>query len=249
VLREALAAARTYDGFSRSHALTALIPHLAGAQKDEVLCEAFAAAKAVGGHGVGVLVGLVPYLGPMQLGEALAIGKSDGFEYSPQMLLASLASRLTPELLHEALAAAKAIRHERFRYEALATLAPHLAPELLCEAITAARGIGDDDIRAMAVGALSCQLAPEQLGEAFSVIQAIRDQDESTKALGGLIGRVTGTLKGAVLLAMIDAVGDASRSSALAAVESSAGPTYELGGQEAVIDLCRAIKDVCNWYP
>ena len=44
-------------------------------------------------------------------------------------------------------------------------------------------------------------------------------------------------------------LGNLSRQESLVAAIAASGPIFELGGHRAVLDLCRAIGDVCRWYP
>jgi hypothetical protein len=87
------------------------------------------------------------------------------------------------------------------------------------------------------------------MSEAIALINQIDDADERVGALAAVISRVPDGLKDKALLALIDATGHAQRSVALSAVQAGVRPTFELGGQEVVLELLRAITDVCRWYP
>ena len=51
------------------------------------------------------------------------------------------------------------------------------------------------------------------------------------------------------LLALLETTGLVSRKAILTATQAGARQTYELGGEEAIYDVCRAITDVGRWYP
>jgi len=91
-------------------------------------------------------------------------------------------------------------------------------------------------------------LESEQLEEAIAAAKAIADVNDRLVALPTLAARLPLTLQTDSLLALIDAVGTASRGASLSAVVASVGLTIKLGGQGAVQDLFRAICDVSRWY-
>jgi len=120
---------------------------------------------------------------------------------------------------------------------------------VLGEALAAAKAIGDEDRRSGALGALAPYLSPEQLDEALICAKAIGDENRRSGALSALVGWLLSNLQVDGLLALIDSVGNVSRPASLSAVIDSSRPTFELGGQEAVLELRRSINDVCSWYP
>jgi cytochrome bd-type quinol oxidase subunit 2 len=85
--------------------------------------------------------------------------------------------------------------------------------------------------------------------EALAAAKAIRNNDSRLGVLAAVVGCVPYTLKLEPLLALIDEVASASRPTSLLVVNEGSRPTYELGGQPALLELRRAINDVCNWYP
>jgi len=104
-----------------------------------------------------------------------------------------------------------------------------------------------------ALVALAPHLAPQQrpvvLGEALAAAKAIGNKDYRSHVLAALVGWLPSTLQVDALLTLIDAVGNVSRSASLSAVTAGSRPTVELGGPGAVLELRRAINDVCRWYP
>jgi|SRR5271166_123767 len=97
--------------------------------------------------------------------------------------------------------------------------------------------------------ALAPHLGPEQLGEALAAAKAIGDASERISTLDALVGWLPSTLQADALVALIDAAGNVSRSQSLFRVINASRPTFELGGPGAVLELRRAINDVCRWYP
>jgi hypothetical protein len=144
--------------------------------------------------------------------------KAIRYNYDRSIALAALAPRVSPEQKHyvlgEALASANAIGDENDRSRALATLAPYLSPELFGEALASAKAIGGEYARSSALAALAPHLAPEQrpdvLGEALASAKAIGDVEQRSSALAVLVGCVPCTLQVDALLALVDAVGNAS---------------------------------------
>jgi len=255
-LGEALAAAKAIgDADARSRVLAALAPHL----PLEQLGEALAAAKAIGREydRSRALAALAPHLPLEQLGEALAAAKAIHSDYARSRVLAALAPHLPLEQRHsvfgEALAAAEDIRNDDARSEALAALAPHLPLEQLGEALAAAKAIGDAHALSEALAALAPHLPLEQrhavLGGKLAAVKAIRNDYARSKALADLVGCVPAAVQVDALLTLIDAAGNLSRPDALSAAAAGSRPTFEVGGQMAVLELHRAINDVCRWYP
>jgi hypothetical protein len=82
---------------------------------------------------------------------------------------------------------------------------------------------------------------------------AVRDQLDRLASYGTrralVVNCIPDTVKGDALLALIDAVGSVSRNWMLSAVQEATNPTYELGGQAAILELFRSMTDVCRWYP
>ena len=149
----------------------------------------------------------------------------------------------------EALAAASTIVNETDRSEILVMVTPHLELEQLNEALATAKAIRSEEVRSKALAALAPHLAPEQLREALAAAKAISDERYSAEAMVALLSCFSGALKREALLELIDLAGHASRRVALSAVQNGARWTFELGGQAAVLELCRGIRDVCRWYP
>jgi hypothetical protein len=257
---KALASARAIlDESLRLVALAKLIPHFALEERRAVLGEVLACIKKgrprdwACSHALGALAS---HLAPEQLDEALACAKTI-CDRDRSRTLVALAPHLTPERLDEALASAKVIGDEFTRSNTLAKLMAYIVPERrvaeFAEALASAKAIFDPKYRSRAIAALAPHLAPEQshavFGEALACAKAIGDRNARLDVMVALIGCVPATLQVDALLALIDAVGQASRSTALSAAAAGTQATFELGGQGAVLELRRAINDVFRWYP
>jgi len=77
----------------------------------------------------------------------------------------------------------------------------------------------------------------------------ITDESSRSWALAELVRCVPTAGQVDALLTLIDAAGKVARPAALSAAAAGARATFELGGQEAVLELRRAINDLCRWYP
>jgi hypothetical protein len=80
----------------------------------------------------------------------------------------------------------------------------------------------------------------------LTAAKAIGNADFRTEALAA---PAPVFLRSKTLLALVGSVSHATRESALAAVTVAIGPTFVVGGQEAIFELHRAISDVGCWYP
>ena len=259
-VEQALAyARRTPDAQQKVKALAALAPFQSMAEREPVLAEALAAARALGDEGARfwALAALAPQLAehPALLAEALAAAHAIGDEGSRSAALAALAPQLGehPALLAEALAAARAIGDEGSRSAALAALAPQLAeqerPVVLAEALAAARAIGDESNRSYALALLAPQL-PEQgrpvvLAEALAAARAIGDEWSRSDALAALAPQLPEQGRPVVLaeaLAAARAIENKNgRSDALATLAPQLGAHPSLLAE--ALDAARAIEN------
>ena len=256
VLGHALAAAMESSAGPSAAALTTLAPFLAPEQREVALNDALVAARAISEDSIRIsaLASLIPLLTAQRkdevLREAFVIGMNlvvtQPCSPSP---LNDLARYLDTKQVSEALSLAKTIANDFGRSEVLVTLAPHLTPEQLTVALDAANEIGDEYGRSEAQAALVSCFTTERLGEAIEVAAAISNADLRGKALAALVDRLPAALKSTALLSLIDTVGSVKRSEALSLVRSGAGATFAVGGEEAILDLYNAIKDVSGWYP
>jgi hypothetical protein len=107
----------------------------------------------------------------------------------------------------------------------------------------------DESLKSQTLAELLRYCADDQLPEAVAAAKAISEADVRVHALAKLVNRDGNTVKSEFLLALIDAVGSASRKRTRFAVEAAASPTSELGEGTVILELCRSITDVCRWYP
>jgi len=173
------------DESYRSHALSALAPHL----PPELLAQAMQAAQGIGREipRTEALHALAPYLPPELQAQALQDWQEFGLEYLKVSFFGERASRLPPELLAQALQDAQGIGYEFARAEALSVLASHLPDgeraEVLAQALQAAQGIWKNSYRIDTFSVLAPLLPPELLAQALQAAQEIRDEDYRAWAL------------------------------------------------------------------
>ena len=200
---------------------------------------------------------VTPHLKPELVREAVAAASAIGDEPARSRALAALAPHLASQQLSQALAAAKVIGDEHELSQTLAALASHPAPhqtgEALSDAPAAAKAISDEVDRLRTLTTIASYLGPQErdaaLHDILEVAKAISDADDRLRTLIALVKLVPGNLKSDTLLAMIDACGNVRRKEALSAVQAGAPATPELGGQAAILELNRTIRDIGRWYP
>jgi hypothetical protein len=188
---------------------------------------------------------LAPYLSPEQVGDALAK------RYEDPWLLGALARHQAPDKLGGVLAAAVGIKRDDMRSLALVELAPFLTPDQLAEALAAAVAINDAKARSEALAGLVPHLTTTQLIETVKAAIGIDEADARLQVVAKLahLGeKLPPAIQVEATLTLIDAAGTASRPAALSAAAQGSVLTFRHGGERAVLELCRAINDVCRWY-
>ena len=154
-------------------------------------------------------------------------------------VLAALIPRLPDTqrttVLSQALNVAYAIENNESRVRALVTLAPHLANSeraaVLSQALEAARTIDEDDDRAQTL----CVLLPHLSGaEQLETFTHMLDS-----CLGVRRPRYLDHVKR----------GKAYRGFLLQQVAKLAGVLADMGGESAVKDTVRTIRDTASWWP
>jgi hypothetical protein len=135
----------------------------------------------------------------------------------------------------------------------LVALAPHLTLEQLEEALSTAKRIKSIYYRSKIVTALVPHLRGKErdqaLGEAIVDAKNIIDRTQQSEILAELLCHVQSHQKIDTILALVEAASGSSRLLALSVVKTCAAATYEIEGEEAVLELCRAVKDTCRWFP
>ena len=170
--------------------------------------------------------------------------------------LAGLAPHLPESLLPEALAAAREIRDANVRAEALVWLAPHLPENLreqaLQEALAAARKIERESTRSQILVGLAPHLPESLLPEAVTAAREIRDADDRARALAGLAPRLAALPRPAfypLWTEALPALARRTRRDLLSDLRALEPVIPALGGEPAVVETFRAIREVGRWWP
>ncbi|MBN1810840.1 MAG: hypothetical protein JXA14_03295 [Anaerolineae bacterium] len=271
LLMEGLAAARAIvdygygntieDEEACTRALTALASQLRGTQREEVLAEALAAARAIrrGWMRPEALAALALQFTGVQrkkvLREALAAARAIRDGRLRAHALAALAPQLTgegrKEALVEGLAAARAIGDKWARAHALAALAPQLTgegrKEALVEGLAAARAIGDKWACSEALAVLTPHLVGELSIEALAVARAIEDKAYRAVALVALAPQLTGAQREEALVDGLAAARAIRNSRKRAEILAELAPQLAAEQREEVLGealaAVRAIED------
>ena len=139
------------------------------------------------------------------------------------------------------------------RSRALARIAFRFVPKQESEALRAAKAISDVSARSKFLVAMTLDPATnekdKELCEVLDMVKATLNVDQRSKALAATLGFFPNPLRVRGLFALIDTVRDVPRKEALSAARAAAAPTFEFGGRAAVIEVGRAIQDICSWYP
>jgi hypothetical protein len=109
--------------------------------------------------------------------------------------------------------------------------------------------IGDAIYRSCALEVLAPHLDAGQFADAVQAAKVIGDASHRSRALAALAIHVAGPDGKALMIALLDTVSNVSRSDALQAATNAATLTAKLGGSSTLMELRRAINDVCSWYP
>ncbi|WP_322798399.1 ATP-binding protein [Thermoflexus sp.] len=258
-LREALEAAREIrDEPARAEALAALAPQLS----EGLLQEALEAARKIGYKRARAraLAALATRLPEDQRAQALREALEAAWEIRDEPAraeaLAALAPQLSEGLLQEALEAARKIGYKRARAEALAALAPQLSGGLLREALEAARKIQDESARAWALAALAPRLPEDQraqaLREALEAARKIQDEEERARVLAELAPQLAALSPSGLYplwAETLPLLARRTRRDLLSDLRALAPVIHALGGEAALWETFRAIRDVGRWWP
>ncbi|MGP0088975.1 MAG: AAA family ATPase [Xanthobacteraceae bacterium] len=185
----------------------------------------------------------------MLLEGALDAAKAIGNEYSRASALSGLAQYLTGEQIADALHAAKAIGNEDYRASALSGLAQYLTGEQIADALDAAKAIGDEYSRASALSGLAQYLTGEQIADALDAAKAIGNEYYRASALSGLAGHLADEQRRGGLHEVLKIGDRLTRRSFLDAIQAFLSTIIEIGGEETVREIKRAIRDTAAWYP
>ena len=189
------------------------------------------------------------------LAEGLAAARQIGYEWFRAQALSALAAQLTgaerQAALAEGLAAARQIENEYARAQALSALAAQLTGDLLAEGLAAARQIRDERYRAEALSALAAQLTGDLLAEGLAAARQIEDKEHRAEALGALAPQLAEWPRPVLTSSWQETLrllASRTRSDLLADLGVLTPVIVALGGEAAVAETCRAIRDVGRWW-
>ncbi len=243
----------------RVEALAAFIPRLEGASRETLLDHVFALAKTLDSASARILalVAIVPHLDPARRSSAIsdslvtAIAIEDP-ESSARALMA-IAPYLDADQRTEALRAARNLSDLRYRFMALWALAPHLdtvaRPPVLSDALDAAKTLGASLPLAALAPLLDPALRGPVLADALSAARAIKSDKTRLEVMAKLVVDASVPEGNVLLLATLEEVSNTARANAFDFVANAVQPTSSHGGSSAMVELHRAINDVCMWYP
>jgi hypothetical protein len=248
----------TEDDVERTGMLALLAPHLSWEQRTEALRQESARGtnKDRGTPGIAIAL-LAPHLTDDFAAQVIStIGKiEDATERT--LNFAFIATYLSGPQREDAIAAAIAasksidITDSISQARASAALAKVLSAEAKTEmierALTAARA-SNIWIRSLTLMFLAPQLSDDQWPEMMAVLDELDDK-LSLLVLQKCVG-YAGHLQGKNLLdRLLTIVVEFSRDEAFRGLAASSEIVHDMGGREAVLNVCRAIDDVVSWYP
>ena len=214
------------DDLDRVVAMAALTSHLPVGEGQLYFAEILSDASAIviEHHRISALVRMIPYLTPKQREQTLQV----------------------------AIEALGPIRDPLYRAAALGKLAPHLPPTMFSQAVTAALDIRDDTARASALVTLALHSPPEVVDAMFTASQTLEDKSEQARILMGLLREASPLperLSVKILHRLITLCPALPRSRVVEDIGLSAATAFKLEGQEAILEMYRAVQDAGEWYP
>jgi len=253
LLPEALSAARAIKNqYPRARAIEAIAPYL----YDVLLPEADEAIRAIENEAAAdaARAAMASALARMGLTDkALATARGLPDKELRAGALAAIASRLGETVLREAMKTAKAIDDDVIRSYLLRDMLPNLAALGYSEeALDSTRSIVFEDFRVSAIVAIEPYLGDTLVPKALELARAISRKRDRIKALVALALRLAKVPQSRLLPLWEEILGIAatcSRSDLLADLSALAPVIRTLGGPEAIDETCRAIEDVCRWWP
>ena len=278
-LNEALDAARNIGyAYARAEALATLAPHLPAALREQVLAEALEVARNISdekkrARTFAFVVSHLPEEARKDaLTEALKIARSikgeEEYAHALSTLTPYLPENLRKVILYEILDTIWHIKCEWPRVLVLMSLAPYLPEELLKVSLEIARNHEDEDIRAVILTDLS-SLLPKEL-QLKVLKEALRSalyvEEKRSERIEEAVGCSRPLLSPLTHLASrlvnfppdhlyplwaetLPILARRTRPELLIDLGDLAPVIHALGGQEAVGETFRAIRDVGRWWP
>jgi len=260
VLQEAIDTARAIeDSFHRARALAAFAPRLPADRQPGVLQEALDASRTIENSNtrVSALAEIAPSLPanlqPGVLQEALDAARAIEHPRDRALALAVVAPCLPADrqagVLQEALNTACAIEHFRDRSSLLAEIfAPRLPSE---QALEAARTIEHPIYRSLALAEIALRAPASSLPEIwqFALRTGSADVLEALAERWPELCAALRQAQPAALTATLRAFQQGKRGNVLKIITAMLPVIEQLGGQVAVEQTVRAIRDVSEWWP
>ncbi|WP_052728012.1 NB-ARC domain-containing protein [Methanosarcina vacuolata] len=261
---------RIQDDYHRSNALSALVPHLDGQRKEEVIEKALEITSRIQDdyYRLNALSVLVPHLDGQRkeevMDKALEITSRIQDDYHRSNALSALIPHLDvqrkEEVIEKALEIASKIQDDTLRADALSVLVPHLdvqrKEEVIEKALEIASKIQDDILRADALSVLVPHLDSQRKEEAMEKALEIASKiqldyvgvDVLCFALSSMRNSPSNKLyflwrKGIRILR------EYPRSNLLSNIITLIPVMNDLGEDETLFEISRAIIDVSNWFP
>ena len=235
VLEKALEiASNIRSDYDRASALSALVPHLDGQRKEELMEKVLEIASNIQDDydRVSTLSSIVPHL--------------DG--------------QRKEELMEKALELASNIRSDYDRASALSALVPHLdgqrKEELMEKAFEIVSNIQYDYDRVSALSALvphlDGQRKEELMEKALEIALNIQSDSDRAKALCFILSLMRNSPVNKLYFwwrRVIQILKEGTRSNLLSNIITLIPVMNDLGGDETLFEISRAIIDVSNWFP
>jgi hypothetical protein len=158
-------------------------------------------------------------------------------------VLSTLAYHLYSNQLHNQL-------HKEHKTQVLSVLAPHLASDQLNQVLQEIQTNKDESFKALALSALVPHLTSEKLQEVLNATLAIDndfDRADGLRVIGLLL--LPSANRHNLWIEMIHILASRNRRSLLSDFRELAPVIYSLGKDEAIVNVCHAIKDIGRQWP
>jgi len=246
LVTEALEATRQIQyELTRAHALSALVPYC-----PELVTEALEVTRQIQDEFLRAhaLKSLVPHLPKSLLPEVLEVTQQIKNETGRAKVLSALVPHHS-ELVTEALEVTWQIQSEFFCIDTLSALAPHLPESLLLESLKVTRQIQSESGRAKALKAIAPYLPKSLLPEALEITRRIRDKYHSAQAFQGMADRLIELSTSTSLWHEVLHILSHLRRNELLPTMAELRPfIVNLGGEEALEEMIRAMREVCHQW-
>lgn len=253
---------------TRVYILANLLPHIPETQKNRVITEAIQVVNAIQNetHRILALGNIAPYLTEDTQADALQTANAIRDESVKADALGKLIPHLNASAQREVIKIIKSTRNEFCRASALCNIIPNLDNALKDDALHIAKSISNESDRAKAlshlVPHLRSDIVDQVIVELFPLIHKLADISFSTNnALEGRAdiynrviqlwkeSRFNGFQVQLLWPETLHDLADRPRSELLDDLTALLPLIEHLGGQEAVVETYKAVRDVTQWWP